>query len=177
MLAYTFKFGKNEDDSKLTLLYIKYKNLMLKAAYFYLHDYVLSEDCVHSAFLDIARNISNVGDVDDPQTKSYILTIVRARAINMFKHECRERNLYDYENDGTDVAGECLEDDFFENMDKQLLARRIVELPIELREALILRYAYDFSYIRIAENLKITPAAARKRVQRAKEYLRATIDD
>lgn len=161
-----------EEQKKFTLLYEKYKDLMLKVAYQYVNDYRLTEDCVHDAFLGIAKHIHTVGNVNDDKTMYYLLTVTRAVAINMYKREQRERHFVDFDNDGSKVLSPTLEEDYFHYEDKKMLARMIKELPDEFRDIMILRYGYGLSYNSIADMTMIKPAAARKRVQRAKELMR-----
>lgn len=169
---YLSMFDTEEEKHKFTLLYEQYLNLMLKVAYEHLKDYSLAQDCVHSAFIDVAEHLNNVDDIKDKKTMSYLVTITRANAINMFKKENRDRYHIDFNSDGSEQPSETLEDEFFNNLDKQLLKEKIKILPEEFREPLLLRFGYGMSYKNIAAKLNMTAAAVRKRVQRAKVALR-----
>ncbi len=68
---------------------------------------------------------------------------------------------------------------FEELINKELietLERDLLNLPVKLLEPLLMRCLEDLSYNQIAEELNITNAAARKRIQLARERLRGADD-
>ena len=49
--------GGSDDKRKFIILYEKYSRLMMKVALNILHDSFLSEDAVHDAFVNVAKNM------------------------------------------------------------------------------------------------------------------------
>lgn len=60
---------------------------------------------------------------------------------------------------------------------RSAVEQALAALPVEYRAPLLLRYQYDFSVPEVAEALHISPAAARKRLYRARERLREALFD
>lgn len=60
---------------------------------------------------------------------------------------------------------------------KEALERAIAKLPMELREPFLLRELEDFSYEEVAAELKLSVAACRQRVYRAKQMLREELEE
>lgn len=167
LFLYLSVFDTNEDKNKFTLLYYKYRRLMMKVAFGYVHDYPLAEDCVQNAFLDIAKNFNKVGEVDSPQTRAYVLTIVRTVSIGMYRKMTAESSAAE-ENIKIKSFTQCSsEDEFFSAAQRDKLLLIIDELPEDYRYPLILRYGYDYDYKQIAQLCSISYSNARKRVERA----------
>lgn len=63
----------------------------------------------------------------------------------------------------------------FEERDEELLLS-VMELPVKLREAILLRFYQDMSVNEMAAALGITPAAVSNRLTRAKSKLRSALE-
>lgn len=176
MLSMYLAMLETQDDKrKFECLYHKYSKIMISVAYDHLHDYRLAEDCVQESFISVAKHMKNVGDVDSLQTKAYVLTITRAVAVNMFKKDCLEKSHITCSDDSSEQTTETLENDYFHKEELKSLTEMIMELPDEYRDVMILRYGHGLDYAAIADIVKITAPAARKRVQRAKALLKKQI--
>ena len=79
-----------EEKRKFTVLYEKYKFLMQKIAMDVLQDPYLAEDAVHNAFINLAKNIDNVGETDSTPTKRYLITITKNAAIDIYRKRKRQ---------------------------------------------------------------------------------------
>ena len=66
MIIYLQMLEDLSDRDKFTLLYNKYRRLMLYVANQILNNQDDSEDAVHEAFLSIIRNIKKIQDTDRP---------------------------------------------------------------------------------------------------------------
>ena len=83
---------ESEDDKvKFEEIYLKYKSLMFYAANKILHNEQDAEDAVHMAFIKIAENIKKIGVLDCPKTRSYIVTIVEHKAIDIYRKKSRHK--------------------------------------------------------------------------------------
>ena len=93
MLIYLQMIETEEDRSKFEKLYDEYKGLMYTTAYRMLEHEQDAEDAVHHAFLKIAENITKVGEAVSGETKSYVMTILENRAIDVLRQRDRHPEL------------------------------------------------------------------------------------
>lgn len=158
-----------EEKSKFEKLYEKYRKLMHYVAKGILTDDQLAEDAVQEAFFRIARNFYKVGEISCPQTKNFVVIIVRNAALTIAKKEETASSLenIDLLSDG-DVS---LDDNTFAKFELNELIREILNLPEAYRYPLYLYGVYDYKMAEIANLLGITTETAKKRVQRARKIL------
>lgn len=164
MLIYLQMLDGPEERSKFEQVYHHYKGLMFYTANQILHNEQDAEDTVHEAFLSIAKNLQKISRVDCPETKSYIVTIVENRAIDLYRKKSRH------------PVGELLEEAqglTVEYEGDDGLARCILKLPARDREWLLLRFDQGYSVKETAKFMGISMAAAYKLEQRAKDKLEA----
>lgn len=164
----------DEDEDKFILVYNKYKNLMFKEAYSYIKDYNLSEDCIQSAFMEIARCFDRIGEVESPETKAYVMTITRVCAFRIYNDE--RKNVTEPIDDFELLPDSSAADDMIDKTEVSLVTETVSDLPERYRDVLILRFAYDYDYEHMARLLGISPSAVRKRVERAKKVLARELD-
>lgn len=163
MLIYLQLIETEEDRSKFETLYQEYRALMYNTAYRMLEHEQDAEDAVHHAFLKIAENITKVGEAMSGETKSYVMTILENRAIDIL----RQRNKH------PELALDEIESSIVVDYDgDDTLARCILQLPALQREMIWLKYRHGYSTREVAKVLGITPAYASKIDQRAKNKLR-----
>jgi RNA polymerase sigma-70 factor (ECF subfamily) len=164
-----------EDKHKVEQLYSLYKEAMFNKAKSVLRDDSLSEDAVHSSFIKIIKNLSNINEFSCPQTFSYCVTICGRTAIDMKRGEHREKfidmdkvpdNFLDEIPDNTNIENEVIL-----KMDKEKIADIISQLPDIYKEAIHLYYSNGLPLKQIAETLHITRETAKKRLQRARQKL------
>ena len=74
-----------ENKSKFEMLYDQYRSLMFYVADCILHNTQDAEDAVHNAFVYLAENLNKISDPVCPKTKSYIVTIVESKAIDIYR--------------------------------------------------------------------------------------------
>ncbi|MEM1891887.1 MAG: RNA polymerase sigma factor [Nitrososphaerota archaeon] len=154
-----------QDKNKFEILYTTYRKLMLYIADQVLKDKYLAEDAIHQAFLKIIENLDKIDNVHSHKTKSYVVTIVRNNAINMYNR--RKRN--------TTIPLEqifCISDETFSRLeDLDCLTKAIMKLPVIYKEVLTLKYVQELSNAEIAQTLDISEATVRKRLERARHKL------
>ena len=155
---------ESEDDKvKFEEIYLKYKSLMFYAANKILHNEQDAVDAVHMAFIKIAENIKKIDVLDCPKTRSYIVTIVENKAIDIYRRKSRHKEAeYLEEVQGLEVTygGD------------NLLTKSILNLPARYREVILLRYYHGYSVREIAALFDISLVAASKLDQRAKKKLK-----
>jgi len=163
MLIYLQMIETPEDKTKFETLYTEYKEWMGTIAFSILNNKHDAEDAVHNAFVKIAENIKKVDDPHSKKTRSYIVTIIETKAIDIYRKKQRHPEVpiseedmgihFDYSNCGN-------------------LARCIAQLPPRQRAVLTLKYRHGYSNQEIAKILKISVHNAIKIDQRAKANLK-----
>ena len=160
MLVYLTLIARPRNRARFEELYTRYGGLMHHVAMGILKDEKDAEDAVHEAFLAIARHMNMVGDVNDPRTKAYVVTIAQRKAIDLYRQRNRHLGAHLEEGDLTTVP----ETDHG-------LARCILMLPDRDRQFVLLKFDQGYTTKEIADMMGLTLAAARKVEQRAKARL------
>jgi RNA polymerase sigma factor (sigma-70 family) len=128
-----------------------------------------AEDLAHTAILNVLRRAENISDA--AHVRAYLLTAVRNAWRNQLRARAGRRFL------GSDFAESVPSTDI--EPDEQVLigwdtriARAAFEsLSATSREVIGLRYLEGLSFPQLAQQLSITPVAARQRAHRAREEL------
>lgn len=162
MVVYLAMIDLPEEKSKFERVYQAYQNLMFYVANSILGNEQDAEDAVHNAFLKIAENLDKIGDVMCPKTKSYIVTIVENKAIDLYRSNKRKKGIVPLD----DLPGIAVE-----AQEVQGLEDCILRLPARYREVILLKYYHGFTTKEIATQLGISEANASKLDQRAKHRL------
>ncbi|WP_297982164.1 sigma-70 family RNA polymerase sigma factor [uncultured Oscillibacter sp.] len=168
MIVYLQMLEDLSDRDKFTLLYKKYRKLMLYVANQILNNQDDSEDAVHEAFLSIIRNIKKIQDADRPETRSYIVIITERKAINILQKRSSAIP-YDESNELMGIAIPA-PGDFG-------IADAFSQLPARYRELILLRYANGYSTKEIAALLGMSQKNVQKVLWRAKKQLEQKLDE
>ena len=163
MLVYLQMIETQEDKEKFEVLYEEYRGLMYHIAYQILNNYQDAEDAVHNAFVTIAENIKKIDAPVCPKTKSYIVTIIESRTIDIYRRKKRHPEM-PLDEMAVGMQAEYSGEDG--------LAKCIGQLPPRYRHVLVLKHQLGFNNREVAKILKITEANAIKLDQRAKARLR-----
>lgn len=151
-----------EEQSKFEQIYRKYKGLMFYVANEILNNEYDAEDAVHLAFINIAKNMKKIGEIDCPKTKGFIVTIVENKAIDLYRKKKQQSEIELFEEvRGIQVV--CSGDEG--------LVKCILKLDARYREVILLKYHYGYNLREIAQILEISEANAVKLDQRAKKKL------
>lgn len=162
MIVYLAAIDSHEDKTKFEKVYLTYRGLMYHVAYKILNNEQDAEDAVHNAFVKIAENIEKIGDPVCPKTRSYVVTIVENKAIDIYRaNQRRSKVAYLDEVSGITV----------DTAEASGLEYCILKLPPEYRQVILLKYCHGFSCKEIAKQLGISEANAKKIDQRAKKKL------
>lgn len=170
------------EQEKFKQLYETYHRLMHWEALRVLQDRQLAEDAVQESFLRMIKNFHKIGEISCPQTKRFVVIIVRNAARNLLAKESRLRSMQAY-----DVPGDAGEVDpaasMWENLSKgfdetpdAVLHKEIIQtvqsLPDWAADVLLLSAVHGCSTRELASVLGITIEAAKKRLQRARVLFR-----
>ncbi len=171
------------DKEKFEALYDQYRRLMHKIADDLLHDKHLAEDAVHEAFLRIIKCFHKIGEIDCPETKNFLVIIVRNVALNMIekdKHRPQMQEIHNAyaENDAAEASGmpwenfsSGIDETADEVLRKEILAT-VSSLPDWAADVLALSAIYGCSSKEIAVIEGISNETARKRLQRARSLFK-----
>lgn len=160
MLVYLSIIDDPQDHFKFEKIYVLYRDYMLSIANAVLHNEHDAENAVHNAFLSVAKNLSKITDIDSPRTRGFLAVITERKAINLYNERKKHTGDELYEDTITVSPDPLGEHD---------MKWAIVKLPPRYREIILLKYFQGFTTKECAELLDITPAAASKLDQRAKQ--------
>lgn len=163
MLIYLQMIDTEEEREDFEKIYLEYRNLMFYVANQILHNEHDAEDAVQHAFIKIAENMEKIKEPVCPKTKSYVVTIVENRAIDMVRKKKRH---------SVTEINEELMGLSAEYHGENGLAECILKLPGRYREIILLKYVHGYSIREIAAIMNIKEANAGKMEQRAKKKLR-----
>jgi RNA polymerase sigma-70 factor (ECF subfamily) len=139
-------------------------------AFSFLSDAHDAEDVVQEAFLGVWRS----GQTPDPaqgSTRSWLLTVVRNRAIDVIRARRRHAALSFDERfdppDGADVSAEAAT-----AVDQQTARRELAHLPPEQRQVMELAYFAGMTHTEIAARLGLPVGTVKGRIRLALDRLR-----
>ncbi|MDE6592029.1 MAG: sigma-70 family RNA polymerase sigma factor [Oscillospiraceae bacterium] len=157
----------DKDDKKsFEELYEKYNRLAYSIAFNILKNNELAEDACSEAFLSIAKCFEKIKDLEPHKLEKYIVITVRNTSINMYNKERRRVETVPLSDNFLDLTDESLSDKNYDN-----IIGCIKQLSDTDQEILYLRINFGLKYNEIADTLHISNAAARKRLQNAKDNL------
>lgn len=168
LMFYISLIDFSEDKEKFEKLYDEYGRLMKYIACDILEDEYLAEDAVHEAFIKLIRYLKKIDDVKCPKTKTFIAILIRSISLDMLKKEKRVK--FSNIDDALDSPTE--NKDFLDNINTTELVLAISSLPNTYRDIIELKAYYELSDREIADILKISSSAARKRLERARKALK-----
>ncbi len=156
-------------EEEITLLVEAHQLALLRLCYAYLHDRALAEDAVQETFLKAYRKL------DQFQGNANIRTWLSSIAINCcrdmyrgswFKHIDRSISIDRL----PERAGEA-------DPGEDAVTVEVMNLPVRLREVVLLYYFEDMNTNEIAETLRISQQAVSGRLQRARAKLRKALGE
>ncbi len=166
----------NDAHDKILEIYNNYNRLIYSMGLKYFNDEYYAEEVLQDTMLTILNPcvLSNVTEIDSERTKAYILSITRSRAADIYRRKRREAKIREKEE--LYSVGEIVD---LESVSAGLLAEEnskciilcIDDLPEKYRQTVRYRIFYKYSFEKIAEIFGISEAAARKRMQRARNIL------
>jgi RNA polymerase sigma-70 factor (ECF subfamily) len=141
----------------------RYYSAMVAIAYSRLSDRDMAEDAAQEAFFVAFRNISKLKN--EEHFSRWVAGICRNIASDMAKARTRDKvlSIQDCESLSNNVSKEC------DNV--EIVRSIIAELPVEMKEVILLRYYNQMSYRQITDVLGISQEAVNGRLRRAKKIV------
>lgn len=158
---------RREEAARLQRLVSAYQPELLRVCYFYLKDRVLAEDAVQETFVRVWRKLGSYHE--DGREKAWIYRI----AINC----CRDTQRTGWFRRMLPTGQPQLfpEENVVVPEDTIALNMAIHDLPLRLREVILLYYYQNFTSTEIAEILGISQPAVSERLKRARRQLREAL--
>ncbi len=169
MLVYLNLIDTEEEKSKFEQIYYNYRHTMFYVAKGILKDDYLSEDAVHNALINIAKNMDKINDIKSNRTKGYVTVIVRNISFNMIKQQNKIVDIEEFEENMTDDLS--LEDEVLSKLSVDYIVAEIINLPAIYKDVLYLSYVEDLNTQEISSLINISNEAVKKRLQRGRKIL------
>lgn len=173
MLSLLLAYIPDEDHQQFTEIYYKYRPLVRYIAYERLKKRQDIEDSVQETFYYIAKKFDTIKHKDDEAMKGYICAAARGFAITFYrKRQSIENKTYAY----VDTLTERVTDNSFEIFNRLDLEKAMAKLSEEEQSIVELKFFYGMSSKEVAEIHGLTPANARKKLERIKAKLRKDLE-
>lgn len=162
----------NEDKKRFTELYHTYKNLMYKIAFDILRNPQDAEEALQEAFFSIARNFSNISEINCPQTKAFVVIVIRNCSYNMLK-KIKRRHEAEIDIDELEIPSETPipDEKALDKYGVEALEKALKQLPQKYYDIIYLTSYMDYSTNEAAKFLGISYENAKKRLIRARAKL------
>ena len=171
MIIYLQMLETSEEKARFEELVHTYKNLMFYVANQILNNDHDAEDAVQQAFFAILKHFKKISEIKCPQTRSFVVTVVERKAIDLYRTKSRSATVsFDEEFINTPT---CTEETVTAHTD---LTRALAMLPTRYRELLLLKYDSGYSEREIADMCSMTPANVKKTIHRAKKKLESLLE-
>ena len=174
--VYMAMLDEPDDKALFEDAYNRYKSRMIALAYKITGNYHDAEEAVSSAFFRIARHFDKVRKRSAQERAAYYCVITKNCAYDILREQNR-RNEIPLDDDiempdgDSDVSDEVLADYGYNRV-----VDAIRSLPEIYAQSLYLQNVTGLSISEIAEDLGITEAVVRKRLERARMKLREILD-
>ena len=164
-----------EEKEKMTELYETYREYLLNIARKILGSEDDAEDVLHGAFLRIANNFTNIGEVSCRQTRNYLVIIVRGLAKNLLKKRGKQLDVPIEDLEWADFMS--IDDLQLERIEYEALHQAIESLPVIHRDILYAVYFDGRSMKEIAKHIDLSEKTAQKRLERARQALHQVLTE
>ena len=171
MLVFTQMPETADERLKMEEIFHTYGNLMFHVANKILNNDHDAEDAVQQALFTIYQNLENFSEIKCPKSRSFIVTIVERKAIDLYRTKQRDAAI-PFEEEFINVPAPSVVNAVAERTD---LAKAMAMLPTRYRELLFLKYDNGYSEREIAVMYSMTEANVKKTIQRAKKKLESIL--
>jgi len=157
---------------KMEKLYELYESKMNFIAYGILNNVAQSEDVVQDSFIKLSDYLDRIKDVDDVNTKRLALKIVKTTAINAYRRNRKETELFEYALEEEIVDPLNVIDAKILHMHNHTMLDPIIsDMPEIYKQVIELLYYYELSTSEMSAITGLDKSTIRKRNERAKKYI------
>lgn len=170
-----FVFDTREECDKFTILYEKYRKIVLYTISLFVKDKFTAEDLLQEIYMRIGKNLQKIDLSDEKRSRNYIITIARnhCRSYLARQNKTEEEPIEDID------EADSLQDDVLDNLIHQEcfnhLVTAIEKLEEHYKSVLELKYIMGLSDGEIADFLQIQKKTVQMRLYRAKNKLRKEV--
>lgn len=165
---------ERQAKQKLEEIYRIHSGMMMQIAMSVLHQREDAEDAIQNSILSMARHMNAVGEVNDFRTISYVRTVVRNAAIDIYRRKMKHDISYD-EIEIEPVDSFDMEKMVCDAEDVRRVVKAIGELDKGYREVLSLFYLNELSPREIADVLNRPYNTVRSQINRGKKILHKSL--
>lgn len=175
MLPMSFMVLLEDENNKVLYkkIYREHRHILVAYAYTLLNDSSLAEDALSETFFRLAKCFQKIQNFKVSEIVSYAVIIIRNVCFDMIRAEEKQQAIIeaaaDYEAEAESIA----KDDIKE----LLIESAVMALPEIYRDAVIMRYFYDFRIAEIAEQLGLSTSGVKKRIATGLRMLRKEFTD
>lgn len=157
-----------EQKCRFEEIYCTYKKAMLNLAYGFLNDSFESEDAVHTAFMNIAKNIEKVNSLSHNDAKNYCFKAVKNASIDMLK---KKQKLKQVDLNETQGYSDNLLDEICEKSSVETIKKAINELDDVYKDVITMHFLYDMNIQEISNLFGRNASTIRTQLSRGKTKL------
>ena len=166
----------NEDDrQKFAVFYKKYKDYSLNLAFSLLHNHNAAEDAVQDTFEYLAEHPWRILDYEEKSAKWFLSELIKDFSNNIIRKESAIKR------EPLDIVDMNITDENFlkemESVRTQDIKAAVLQLSQTDQAIVRLFYIHDFKTKEIAQILKLSDANVRKRLQRARNALKKSLEE
>jgi RNA polymerase sigma factor (sigma-70 family) len=154
---------------KLKWLMNAYGNDVIRIAYTYLKQKQMAEDVAQEVFIKCYEKMDSFRN--ESSYKTWLIRITVNQCKDVLK-SWTFKNLYFTDIFKPKQTSSSLEHSFSSVEENQLISKQVIELPVKLREVIILFYYQEFSIEEISDMLKINSNTVRTRLHRGRQKLK-----
>lgn len=145
----------------------RYGNMLYRISYLYLNNAADAEDVLQDVFLKYLNNRKRF--TSDEHEKAWFIRVTKNRCLDMLRKSGRKNTDIDELSIATQTD--------IENDLEQDVKRSIMGLPPKYKSVVFLYYCAGYSVEDIANILKVTRSAVKKRLQRSRDILKIDLED
>lgn len=175
MISSLIESTDEENKELLQELMKNYGEDVLRTAYFFTKNASAIDDIFQEVYIKVYRNIGKFRG--DANIKTWILRITINQCRDYLKSFWVKRVLSSFEfHNGNAGHNASIDDHLILAEEKHELLTNILELPLSMREVIILHYYHNLNESDISSMLKIAKGTVRSRLFRAKTLLKTKMD-
>lgn len=156
------------DEMVFERLVCQYQKTLLRMCYLHLRDKDLAEDAVQETFIKAYRSMQSFRG--DSSEKTWLMKIAMNVCCDIHRSHWFKQIDFRYTPDMLPQAVEPFE------QEEETLVAQIMQLPLKLREVILLYYYQNMSVMDIADSLGISQSSVSGRLKRAREKLRVLLE-
>ncbi|HJT74150.1 MAG TPA: RNA polymerase sigma-70 factor [Chitinophaga sp.] len=161
------------DEMAFTRLFYHYNRVIYPFVLKKVRSESIAEEIIQDTFMRLWAGRETIAGMESPD--GYLYRIAANRTLDYLRKLSREQHFLDRYT-GPAESPENLEDNIYYNETRKALAEAVEQLPAQRRTIYLLRQE-GFSYLEIAEKLKLSPNTVRNQLVSAMQFIRTFIQE